>query len=310
MKLGLQVYRFDWNGSPENIGSKLTEIAQTAENVGFSSFWVMDHLFQLGGIWGEVDAPMLEGYTTISYIAAVTNNLKIGLMVTGSTHRYPGMLIKALSTIDVLSGGRTYLGIGAGWYRRESEGLGIPVPSSIKERIERFEEILQIAKHMWSGNQSDFKGKYYHLIKPINSPQPLSKPHPPILIGFEGEKVMPKIAARYADAVNLHVGTPLKKYPKWMQKRYHNIKVDLKRKLDIIQLRCDEIGRIFDEIETTCLATIKIAPDAMKTKEVVELCHDLADIGFQHVIFNMPNVYEIEPINLIGQEVIPKIKNL
>ena len=136
MKIGLQVYHFDWEGSPQNIGSKLIEIAQTADNEGFSSFWVMDHLFQMGGVWGPVDAPMLEGYTTISHLAAVTNKLKLGLMVTGSTHRYPGMLVKIVSTIDVLSGGRTYLGIGAGWYQRESEGLGIPVPSTVKERIQ------------------------------------------------------------------------------------------------------------------------------------------------------------------------------
>ena len=310
MKIGLQVYHFDWEGSPQNIGSKLIEIAQTADNVGFSSFWVMDHLFQMGGVWGPVDAPMLEGYTTISHLAAVTNKLKLGLMVTGSTHRYPGMLVKIVSTIDVLSGGRTYLGIGAGWYRRESEGLGIPVPSTVKERIERFEETLKIVKHMWNGNQSDFDGKYYYLKQPINSPQPLTTPHPPILIGFESEKVMPKIAAKYADAVNLHVGTPLKEYSEWMQKRYHNVKVDLKRKLDILKQRCDEIDRDFDEIETTCLTTIKIAPDSMKTSDIIDLCNDLADIGFQHAIFNMPNVHDIEPIRQIGEEVIPEIKDL
>jgi F420-dependent oxidoreductase-like protein len=307
MKIGLQIYHFDWPSSPQNISSKLIEIAQTAERVGFYSLWVMDHFFQLGGVWGSIEAPMLEGYSTMSYLAAVTQRIKVGLMVTGNFYRHPGLLIKTVTTLDVMSGGRAYLGIGTGWCEREAKGLGVPYPTTRRELVERLEETLQIAKQMWKGDISPYEGQYYQLSEPINSPQPLSHPHPPILIGCEGEMKMPQLVAKYADAVNLHLGTPLKEYPTWMRERYHNRKEDLTRKLNIIKDNCIKIGRSYDDIERTTLATVKLAPDAMTTAEVIDLCQGLADMGFHHVIFNIPNSHEITPLELLGDEVIQTV---
>jgi F420-dependent oxidoreductase-like protein len=306
MKIGLQVYHFHWPGSPRNIGAKLVEIVKTAEDAGFSSLWVMDHFFQVGQGFGPPEAPMLEGYSIMSYLAAVTQKIMVGLMVTGNFYRHPGILIKTVTTLDVLSKGRAYFGIGAGWYEREAKGLGVPFPS-VRERIERLEETLQITNHMWRGDQSPFKGKYYQLEEPINNPQPLSQPHPPILIGCEGEKKMLRLVAKYADAVNFQLGTPLKEYASWIRERYQNRKKHLTKKLDILKMHCKNVGRSFYDIERTVLGTIKLAPEAMNSPQVVELCQELAEMGIQHVIFNMPNVHEITPIKIIGEEVIPKI---
>jgi len=310
MKIGLQLPWFDWRGSPQNIGQKLVEIAEAADNAGFYSLWAMDHFFQVGQGFGPPEAPMLEGYSTISYLAAVTRRIKLGLMVTGNFYRHPGILIKTVTTLDVLSGGRAYLGIGAGWYDREAKGLGVPFPSSKRERLERLEETLQIAKHMWRGDQSPFEGKYYRLEEPINNPPPLSQPHPPILIGGGGEKITLRLVAKYGDACNLQLGTPLGGYAPWLRERYQKREEVLTRKLEILKEHCDKVGRPYDDIERTVLGTIKIAPDAMNSTEVVELCQELAEIGFQHIIFNMPNAHEIEPIEIIGREVIPQVNEL
>ena len=316
MKIGLQIYYFEWPHSPQNIGAKLAEIAKTADNAGFSSLWVMDHFFQLGEGFGppeitRIEGPMLEGYSTISYLAAVTQKIKLGLMVTGNIYRHPGILIKTVTTLDVISGGRAYLGIGAGWNEREARGLGVPFPSNLDELIKRFEETLQIAKLMWSGNTSPFKGKYYQLDEPLNNPQPLSKPHPPIMIGmWKGGDRMLRLTAKYGDACNLQIGTSLKEFPPYINERYENRKEYLISKLDQLKKHCDKIGRPFEEIELTVLATIKLASDAMSRSEVVELCEELAQLGIQHVIFNMPNVHEIEPIKIIGQEVIPRVADI
>jgi len=309
MKIGLQIYHFDWPGSPRNIGKKLAEIARIADSAGFYSLWVMDHFFQVGQGYGPLEAPMLEGYSAISYLAAVTQQIKVGLMVTGNFYRHPGILIKTVTTLDILSGGRAYLGIGAGWYEREAKGLGVPFPP-VRERVERLEETLQIAKHMWRGDQSPFKGRYYQLDEPINNPQPLSQPHPPILIGGEGEKKMLRLVAKYGDACNFQLGTPLKQYASWLRERYQNRKEDLTRKLDKLKEHCNKVGRSYDDIERTVLGTIKLTPDAMSAEELVEICRELAEMGFQHVIFNMPNVHEIKPVKIIGQEVIPQVADI
>ena len=309
MKIGLQQPWFNWPGSPQNTGTKLAEMARAAEEGGFSSIWVMDHFYQVRQGFGPAEDPVLEGYTTLAYLAAMTQRVKLGLMVTSVYHRYPGVLVKTVTTLDVLSGGRAILGIGVGWDRLESRAMGIPYPS-LRKSMGLLEETLQIAKQMWRGDTSDFEGRYYHLEKPINSPQPLSKPHPPILIGGEGEKKTLKFVAKYGDACNIHLGTPLEGFAEWMQERYENRHKVLSRKLGILKRHCDKVGREYDEIEKTVLGTIKIAPDAMNANEVIELCRGLAEIGIQHVIFNMPNAHEITPIEIIGQEVIPAIIDL
>ena len=187
MKLGLQVVAFNWPGSPANTGRTLLDIARTADEAGFASLWVMDHYFQIDPGIGKASDPMLEAYTALSFMAGVTQRIRLGAMVTGVIYRQPAFLVKQVSTLDVLSGGRANLGIGAAWYEREAVGLGFPFPP-LAERFERLEETLQIAKHLWSGETAPFAGKHYQLPEPINSPQPLSQPHPPILIGGGGEK--------------------------------------------------------------------------------------------------------------------------
>ena len=312
MKIGLQVPRFHWPGGSENIGSKLTEIAKTADDSGFSSLWVMDHFYQVGQGYGDPEEPMLEAYTALAYMAAVTSRIKLGTMVTGAFYRYPGVLVKTVTTLDVLSGGRGILGIGAGWYEKESRGMGVPFPYSLKERVGRFEETIKIALHMWRDDRTNFEGKYYRLEEPICSPQPISKPHPFILIGGEGERKTLRFVAKYADGCNLHLGA----HPKlrgYSQRSFNNYVIRVERltnKLNVLRRHCERVGRDYDEIEKTVLCAIKIAPDAMTVDDVIEICEELAEIGIQHVIVNMPNAQEITPIEIIGREVIPAIIDL
>jgi F420-dependent oxidoreductase-like protein len=291
VKIGLQVPNFTWPGGPAGIASKLAEIARTADAAGFSSLWVMDHFFQLGGVYGTPESEMLEGYSTLSYLAAVTQRVKLGTMVTAAIYRHPGVLAKTVTTLDVLSGGRAYLGIGAGWYEREALALGIPFPP-VSERFERLEETLQIINQMWSDNNGPYNGKYYHLAETVNVPQPLSKPHPTILIGGGGEKKTLRLVAQYADACNL----------------FARLGEDaLRAKLDILKEHCNRLGRNYDEIEKTTLDTVFIAPGQMSAKDVVDSCRKLAGLGIQQAIFNMPNVSEITPLETFGREIIPAV---
>lgn len=306
MKIGLQIPSFTWPGSPANIGPVLHQIARTADQGGLSSLWVMDHFFGIGSAWGAPDVPMLEGYTTIAHMAAVTHQIRLGLMVTGAFYRYPGILIKTVSTLDVLSGGRAYFGIGAGWYEREARGLGVAYPPT-RERIERLEETLRIAKHMWRDDRSPFESQHYRLEEPLNRPQPISQPHPPILIGGEGEKQTLRLVATYADACNFQLGTPLPGYPDWYIDIFHRRAEKLPGKLAILREHCGSVGRSYDDVERTVLGTIKLGPGAMSVNEVVEVCHELAEMGFHHVIYNMPNSHEIRPIEIIAQEIVPRI---
>jgi F420-dependent oxidoreductase-like protein len=296
MRIGLQIIRFDWPGSPQNLGPTLANIATTADQAGFASLWVMDHLFQMGDEFGPADAPMLEGYSTITYLAARTSQIHVGVLVTGNVYRHPGLLIKTVSTLDVLSGGRAYLGIGAGWYEREARGLGLPFPP-LNERFERLEETLQIAKHMWRGDRSPYVGRYYCLTEPINCPQPLRRPSPPILIGGDGERRTLRLVAQYGDACNLYLGATSAEFAEGLPRIQH--------KLTVLQQHCQTLGRVYEEIERTVLATVHLAPGHMQVDEIVQLCRSLAAVGIQHVIFNMPNVHEIAPLEVFGEEIIP-----
>lgn len=293
MRIGLQIPSFTWPGGPDQIAPTLSAIARTADQAGFSSIWVMDHYFQIEMI-GEADEPMLEGYATLSHLAGLTEQARLGTLVTGVVYRHPGLLIKTVSTLDVLSGGRAYLGIGAAWFEREAEGLGVPFPP-LAERFERLEETLQIAHQMWSDDAGSFEGEHYQLAETLNRPQPLSEPHPPILIGGMGEKKTLRLVAQYADACNLFVRAGID---------------TLRHKLDVLQQHCDDVGRDYDEIEKTTLGTVHIAPDEMSADEVIDTCRELAGIGIQHAIFNMPNVHEITPLETFGQEIIPAVAEL
>lgn len=290
MRVGLQIPAFNWPGSPANIGPKLIEIARTAEDAGFASIWVMDHFFQIHMV-GPAEDPMLEAYTTLGYIAAVTRKVQLGVMVTGVIYRNPGVLVKTVSTLDVLSGGRAYLGIGAAWYEREAKGLGVDYPST-KERFERLEETLQIAHQMWSGEVGTYNGKHYQLTETLNQPQPLSKPHPPILIGGMGEQKTLRLVAQYADACNLFAGAGSDV---------------LRSKLEILQRHCAEVGRPFAEIELTAIDRLALGPNGKTVEQVIADFRALAELGFQHVIISFPNTYELTPLELFGREVIPAI---
>lgn len=319
MKIGLHVGKFHWENSNKNLRKKLIEIAQTADKMDFSSFWVMDHLFQLGPEYGSVHGPveetMLEGYTTISYLAAITKKIKMGLLVTCNLFRHPGLLIKMISTLDLLSDGRTYFGIGAGWFEQEAEDLGIPFIPNLTERFDRVEETLQIAKHMWSGNESAFEGKFYRLNMPINNPQPINRPHPPIIVGGNGEKRTLKLVAKYANGCNLVIPSPLPYEEfgalKWGPDRdgqfLNKMEERVKHKLSVLQKHCIDVGRPYEEIEKTLVTYIQVGENGLESHEIIELCQNVASWGIQHIIFNIPNVHTIEPIKIIGREVIPKV---
>jgi F420-dependent oxidoreductase-like protein len=290
MRVGLQIPRFTWPGGPAEIGTRLAEIGRTADEAGFASIWVMDHFFQIRGV-GAPEEPMLEGYSALSYLAAVTRRARLGTLVTGVIYRHPGILVKTVSTLDVLSGGRAYLGIGAAWNEQESRGLGVPFPP-LKERFERLEEALQIAHQMWTGNRSPYNGKHYQLADPLNSPQPLTRPHPPIMIGGGGEQKTLRLVAQYADACNL----------------FARMGADtLRHKLDVLRRHCEAVGRPYEAIERTTLGTVHLAPGADTPASVIAQCRALADLGIQHAIFNMPNVHELAPLETFGREIIPAV---
>ncbi len=290
MRIGLQIPSFTWPGGATEIGPRLAEIAKTADAAGFYSLWVMDHFFQIE-IIGPAEEPMLESYAALSFMAGLTQKARLGTMVTGVQYRHPGILIKTVSTLDVVSQGRAYLGIGAGWYERESRGMGVPFPP-LKERFERLEETLQIARQMWSDNNGAYNGKHYHLAETLNSPQVVNRPHPPILIGGMGETKTLRLVAQYADACNLFAAMG------------HDT---LRQKLDVLKGHCEAIGRPYNDIEKTTLGTVHLAAGQMTVAQVIETCRDLAQMGIQHAIFNMPNVHEMKPLEQFGREIIPAV---
>jgi F420-dependent oxidoreductase-like protein len=291
MRIGLQVPSFSWPGGAGEIGGRLAEIGRTADDAGFASMWVMDHFFQIGVV-GPPEEPMLEGYGALSYLAGVTKRVTLGTLVTGVIYRHPGILVKTVTTLDVLSGGRAWLGIGAAWNEQESRGLGVAFPP-LKERFERLEEALQIAHQMWRDDRSPYTGKHYQLEDPLNHPQPLRRP--PIMIGGGGEQKTLRLVAQYADACNLfaRMGTDV-----------------LRRKFDILRGHCEEVGRPYEAIEKTVLGTVNLRPGGETAADVIALCQSLADVGVQHAIFNMPNVHELAPLEIFGREIIPAVAEL
>jgi F420-dependent oxidoreductase-like protein len=290
MQIGLQIPRFTWPEAPGSIGPRLAQIGQIADEVGFSSIWVMDHFFQIEMV-GAAEEPMLEGYSALSYLAGMTSRARLGTLVTGVHYRHPGILLKTATTLDVLSGGRAYLGIGAGWYERESKGLGVPFPP-IAERFERLEEALQISHQMWSGKVGEYEGSHYRLEETLNNPPALSQPHPPIMVGGSGERKTLRLVARYADACNLFA--------------YGGPEV-IRHKLDVLKGHCEEAGRDYEEIEKTALGTANLAKGGMTPEQVIGTCHEMSKAGIEHLIFNMPNVQEIEPLEVFGREIIPVV---
>lgn len=290
MKLGLQIPYFTWSSGPAQLGSTLAEIARTADDVGFEFISVMDHFWQIRNV-GPEELDMLECYTTLGFLAAHSKRTQLMGMVTGNPYRHPGVLAKIVTTLDVLSGGRAWLGIGAGWNEEEANGLGIAFPS-MKDRFEMLEETLQICLQMWSGERGDeqpFEGKHYQLGRALNSPQSLTRPHPPILIGGSGEQKTFRLVARYADACNLFP-TP-----------------DLPRKLEVLRQRCEEEGRDYNTLLKTCIFRFDVGEDGSKTGELIETLHGFAEMGIQGVIGAVEHVDRITPLEAMGRDVIPAI---
>lgn len=285
MHIGLQLPHFQ-PSTPQTMGRWFADIAQAADRSGFYSMFVMDHFFQLGGWLGEPESPMVEGYTTLGYLAGITQNLKLGLMVGGVIYRYPAVVIKSVSTLDVLSGGRAYFSIGAGWNEYETVSLGMRFPP-IKERFEQLEDILRMAHHMWSGNTSTFDGKHVHASYPVNNPQPLSKPHPPILIGGMGKTKTLRYVAQYGDACN------------FFARRGDEA---LKEHLEILRNHCKAVGRPYEEIEKTTLLTIEPAEQSME--QISEQIAHLNELGFSHVIMNVNGDYTPQLIEELALRVV------
>ncbi|HLY31008.1 MAG TPA: LLM class F420-dependent oxidoreductase [Ktedonobacterales bacterium] len=297
MRVGLQVPNFTYPNGQSQLGDTFGEIAQRAERAGFYSLWVMDHFFQIPNV-GPVEHEMLEGWSALAFAAGRTNRIRLGTMVTGVTYRHPGILIKTATTLDVLSHGRAYLGIGAAWNEQEHAGLGVPFPP-LAERFKRLEATLQIAHQMWAGDEKPYNGTYYQLARPMNSPQSVQRPHPPILIGGSGEQKTLRLVAQYGDACNLfgRMGNDT-----------------LKHKLEVLQGHCEAVGRPYSEIEKTSLSQVYLTRDgrdgSMTPAQVVEHFASLAELGFDQAIFSLRDPSDPEVFDLLGAEVIPQVERI
>ncbi len=285
MKLGLHVADFTWPAGPKELGQDLRRIAVAAEDAGFAKLSVMDHVWQIDMV-GPPENDMLEAYTALGYLAACTSRIELLAWVTAVVYREPGLLAKCVTTLDVISGGRAWLGIGAAWNEEESHGLGLPFPPTA-ERFERLEEALQICLQMWSGEQGPYDGKHYKLGRTLNSPQSLTRPHPPILIGGGGEKKTLRLVAQYAQACNLFGGP------------------ELPHKLSVLREHCEAIGRDYDEIEKTVMFPMDPGPSGENVDSILEQLRVLAALGVSHAHSRIPGVSTIRPLEIIGERVIP-----
>jgi F420-dependent oxidoreductase-like protein len=293
MKLGLHIYDFTWPGGASQLGPTLAKIAQTADAWGFDRISVGDHVWQSHYLGGP-EREELSCYPTLAYLAAHTSRIKPIAMATAAPYWQPVLLAKTVTTLDVLSGGRAWLGIGAGDYEEEARGSGLPFPP-LKERYEMMEEMLQICLRMWQGEQGDerpFEGKYYHIERPLNLPQSLSRPHPPILIAGSGEQKTLRLVARYAAACNLRPGP------------------EIPKKLEILRQHCEAEGRDYNAIEKTCMFAFEVGEDGSKVGELIGQLRWLASMGIHTVLGVVPHVYRITPLEVIGREVIPAVADL
>jgi F420-dependent oxidoreductase-like protein len=288
VRLGLQIPSFSWPGGAAEIAPRLVEIARAADEVGLASLWVMDHFFQIPSV-GPAEREMLEGWSTLAFLAAHTRRISLGTLVSGVTYRHPGVLVKTAATLDVLSGGRGWLGIGAAWYEREHLGLGVPFPARA-ERFERLEETLRIAQQMWSGQVAPFRGAHYRLAETLCAPAPLARPRPPILIGGIGERKTLRLVARYADAWNAFDAIGLK---------------ELARKRDVLLAHCDGVGRDASEIECTTIGPLDLASRPLP--QIVRHFRRLASAGFGHAIVSLPDPVDAAAVERVGRELLPEI---
>jgi F420-dependent oxidoreductase-like protein len=298
VKIGLQISSFTWPGGGPAIAETLARICRTADDAGFDSIWVMDHLFQIRSV-GDVEEPMLEGTTALGYMAAHTQRARLGLMVGAAPYRYPGLWIKSVTTLDVLSGGRAWMGIGAAWNVEEARSLGLPFPD-LPDRFAVLADTLQMAHLAFTGergSETSFSGRRTRAGRLLNSPQALSKPRVPIMVGGGGERSTLRLVARYADACNVFGGPDM-----------------LRHKFQVLQEHCEDVGRPYGEIERTNLSSISITPDGRKgsltPSGFVERLGNWAEAGSHHTIFSIRGVWDLSKLELIGKEVVPQIRSL
>jgi F420-dependent oxidoreductase-like protein len=289
MKVGLHIPDFTWDGGPAALRLRLRDVATQAEQAGIDRISVMDHVWQIGHL-GPPEHEMLEAYTTLGWLAATTDRVTLLTVVTAVVYRDPGLVAKAVSTLDVLSGGRAMLGIGAAWNEAEARGLGLFFPP-LAERYERLEEALRICLQMWSDDDGPFEGKHYHLDRTLNSPQPLSRPRPRILVGGSGEKKTLRLVARYADACNIRDSD------------------ELAHKLDVLREHCATEGRDYAEIEKTVQTRFDLGSNGERVAQTIEHLHELAELGVQVAHGSVADVGSLRPLELMGERVIPAIEN-
>jgi F420-dependent oxidoreductase-like protein len=290
MKLGLHLAASDWQGGPRRLGSLLAQVAEVAEAVGFDSIDLSDHVWQ-HPIMGGAELNQIEAYTSLGFIAARTQRVRLFTLATAASYRHPGLLAKMVTTLDVLSGGRAMLGIGAGDYVEEARGLGLPFPS-LAERFELLEETVQVCLRMWNGDERPYHGSHVQLERPLNVPQSLSRPHPPILIAGSGERRTLPLVARYADGCNLRP-TP-----------------EIPRQLDLLRRLCEQEGRDYDAIEKTAPFGFDVGPDGSKIGELLDQLRWLSSLGIETVLGWVVGVDQITPLEIMGREVIPAAAEL
>ena len=287
MELGLHVSDFTWPGGPSALGPTLARVARDAEEAGFGQLSVMDHVWQISHI-GPPEHEMLEAYTALGFLAAHTTKIRLTTQVTAVTYREPGLLGKAVTTLDVLSGGRAMLGIGAAWNADESAGLGLHFPPTA-ERFERLEETLQIILQMWSEDEGPYQGMHYQLARTLNSPQPVSSPRPKILIGGSGEKKTLRMVAQYADACHLFGGP------------------ELKHKLDVLREHCSRLGRDYDTVEKTAGAQFELGKNGEGADKMLEDLRGLHDLGVTMATGSLRGPDGPELVAAYGEHIIPEI---
>ena len=290
MKVGLHISNFTWDDGPAELRFRLAEIAQRAEQSGVDRISVMDHVWQIGPI-GPPDHEMLEAYTALGWLAAKTERVKLLTMVTAVVYREPGLLAKAMSTLDVLSGGRSILGIGAAWNEDESRGLGLPFPPTA-ERFERLEEAIRVCLQMWSDDDGSFDGKHYHLARTLNSPQPLARPRPPILIGGGGEKKTLRLVAQYADSCNIAFYNP----------------DEAAHKLEVLRGHCADVGRNYDEIEKTAQTRFDLGEDGEHVQRTIEQLHHASELGFTVAHGSLLGVSKARQQDFFLERIIPALE--
>ena len=297
MRFGLQISSFTWPGGPEQLAPTLARIVRTADAVGFDSIWVMDHFFQIRGV-GRPEEPMLEGMTALGWMAAHSERARLGLMVGGIHYRQPALWIKSATTLDVLSGGRAWFGIGAAWNREESEALGFAFPP-LGIRFELLEDTLRMAHAMWSGergSEESFAGRHVRATRLLNSPQALSRPRIPIMIGGGGEQKTLRLVAQYADATNVFGG------PEAIHHKYA-----------VLRAHCEAIGRPYDEIERSTLQSVHVDPagagGAETPGQVTERFAELGDAGAQTVLFGVRDVWQTDKLELLGRTLLNDLRS-